>query len=85
MTMDDNERAAYWQGAFERMAARNYELSETNTRMQEALKAMLRHSCVADAAPEDKDSEDHQAERLARTAISKATLSPANPLQEKRS
>lgn len=37
-----------------------------------ALKAMLQHSCVADAAPEDKFPEDHAAERLARTAIAKA-------------
>lgn len=38
----------------------------------DALKGMLRHSCVADAHPEDKDSEDHVAERTARHAISKA-------------
>lgn len=34
-----------------------------------ALKAMLAHSCVADSAAEDKDEEDHAAERLARAAL----------------
>lgn len=38
----------------------------------EALKAMLAHSCVADAHPEDKDPADHAAERLARAALTKA-------------
>ena len=37
-----------------------------------ALKAMLRHSCVADSAAEDKDPDDHSAERLARQAVAKA-------------
>ena len=37
-----------------------------------ALRGMLRHSCVADAHPEDKDPEDHVAERAARHAISQA-------------
>lgn len=37
-----------------------------------ALKLMLLHSCVADAAPEDKDDDDHLAERLAYRAIAKA-------------
>ena len=36
---------------------------------REALVAMLRHSCVADSAPEDKDAEDHDAERKARQAL----------------
>lgn len=38
----------------------------------EALKAMLAHACVADADPNDKDAEDHAAERKARAAIAKA-------------
>ena len=42
----------------------------------EALKAMLAHSCVADADPEDKDPEDHDAERKALVAIAKATGAP---------
>lgn len=37
-----------------------------------ALKLMFLHSCVADAAPEDKDDDDHLAERLAYRAIAKA-------------
>jgi len=36
-----------------------------------ALQGMLRHSCVADSAPEDKDAEDHDAERAAARAIEK--------------
>ena len=40
--------------------------------MLKALQAMLRHSCVADAHSEDKDPEDHAAERMARAAIAKA-------------
>ena len=35
-----------------------------------ALKGMLAHSCVADTAGEDKDAEDHAAERAARSALS---------------
>lgn len=42
----------------------------------EALKAMLAHSCVADADPEDKDPEDLDAERKALVAIAKATGAP---------
>lgn len=44
----------------------------TQAKMLGALKAMVLHSCVADAAPEDKFEEDHLAERLAYAAIAKA-------------
>lgn len=37
-----------------------------------ALRAMLQHSCVADTAAEDKDIEDHDAERIARAALEQA-------------
>lgn len=37
-----------------------------------ALKGMLRHSCVADAHPADKDPDDHAAESAALRALSKA-------------
>lgn len=37
--------------------------------MQSALNGMLRHSCVADADPRDKDAEDHEAERRARALV----------------
>lgn len=36
-----------------------------------ALKAMLAHSCVADAGPNMKDPDDEAAERAARTLIAK--------------
>jgi len=38
----------------------------------EALEAMLAHACVADADPDDKDAEDHEAERKARAALESA-------------
>jgi len=38
-------------------------------RLEEAVRAMLAHSCVADAHPEDKFPEDHEAERKARAAL----------------
>lgn len=34
-----------------------------------AVKGLLAHSCIADSASEDKDIEDHAAERAARSAI----------------
>jgi hypothetical protein len=34
-----------------------------------ALRVMLAHSCVSDAAPDDKFEEDHAAERMARAAL----------------
>src|SRR5262245_16135494 len=40
-----------------------------NARLREALRGMLDHACVADAAPEDVDEEDRQRERAARTAL----------------
>jgi hypothetical protein len=41
-------------------------------KLVEALEAMLRHSCVADSAGEDKFPEDHAAERDARAALALA-------------
>lgn len=41
-----------------------------------ALAGMLRHSCVADTAAEDKDAEDHDAERAARRALSSPEPTP---------
>lgn len=38
----------------------------------EALKGLLEHACIADAAPEDVDEEDRARERAARKAITKA-------------
>ena len=46
-------------------------LLDTAAALRTALDAMLRHSCVADSAPEDKDAEDHEAERMARAALAK--------------
>jgi hypothetical protein len=40
--------------------------------LYEALKGMLAHACVADAAPDDVDEEDRARERAARAAIAKA-------------
>lgn len=40
--------------------------------LREALRDMLRHSCVADADPRDKDAQDHDAERKARAALTEA-------------
>lgn len=45
-------------------------------RAREALGLMLKHSCVADSDPNDKDEEDHAAERAARDAI--GLPAPAN-------
>lgn len=45
----------------------------------EALEAMLKHSCVADSDPKDKDSEDHDAERLARRSITTLRAALAVP------
>lgn len=39
--------------------------------MRRALEGMMRHSCVADAHPSDKDGEDHAAESAALRALSR--------------
>lgn len=59
-------------GDFSRVKA-NACLMASAPELLDALKAMLAHSCVADADPNDKDAEDHDAERMARAAIKKAT------------
>lgn len=41
--------------------------------LYEALEGMLRHSCVADAVADMKDAEDHAFERIARSALAKAS------------
>ena len=46
------------------------EAADELARLRGALKGMLDHSCVADTAAEDKDEEDHAAERAARAALS---------------
>lgn len=42
------------------------------TPMRDALRGMLSHACVTDAAPDDVDEEDRQLERAARAALRKA-------------
>lgn len=42
--------------------------------MRAALAGMMRHSCVADADPRDKDAEDHAAESAALRALSRITI-----------
>lgn len=37
------------------------------------ISALLKHSCIADSAPEDKDAEDHDVERMARNFIRQRT------------
>lgn len=51
-------------------APRFFALLEAAEGVEKALSGMLRHSCVADADPNDKDEEDHAAERTARNALS---------------
>lgn len=50
----------------------NAHLIAAAAEMYEALKLLLQHSGIADAAPEDKDGEDHQAEHAARASLRKA-------------
>lgn len=45
-----------------------------------ALKALLDHAGIADAAPEDVDEEDRALERAARAAIAKATQAGSQDL-----
>lgn len=37
--------------------------------LEKALRELLLHACIADAAPEDVDAEDHARERAARAAL----------------
>lgn len=55
----------FWKLANEGLSA------EMIRELVEALDGMMRHSCVADSAPEDKDGEDHAAESRALRILAK--------------
>ena len=64
-------RREHWEtGAGEAQA--NARLIAAAPALYEALQGMMRHSCVADSAPEDKDGEDHIAESKALAALKQA-------------
>ena len=56
MTWPDHARLVDW-------------LLEDRERLRAALQGLLRHPGIADMDPEDKDPEDHAAERAARSAL----------------
>lgn len=58
--------------AFNAEALANGRLIAAAPELYEALEAMMRHSCVAEAALEDKHEGDHEAEALALQAMAKA-------------
>lgn len=54
------------------LEAERDELRKKAGAMKGAIQGLLRHACIADAAPEDVDEEDRLAERVARSILAAA-------------